>query len=71
MVAFHTLAGQSAQVRTFNCSLSRKPASVKCKRTFVMRGCGPGEIRTHVPAWSEMNSTRHAHDAVGSTVRTP
>jgi hypothetical protein len=46
-VAFHTLAGQSAQVRTFNCSLSRTESSVKGKRTFVMRGCGPGEIRTH------------------------
>jgi hypothetical protein len=46
-VAFHTLAGQSAQVRTFNCSLSRTEPSVKGKRTFVMVGCGPGEIRTH------------------------
>ena len=46
-VAFHTLAGQSAQARTFNCSLSRTQPSVKGKRTFVTRGCGPGEIRTH------------------------
>jgi hypothetical protein len=46
-VAFHAPAGQSAQVRTFNCSLSRTEPSVKGKRTFVMRGCGPGEIRTH------------------------
>jgi len=39
-VAFYTLAGQSAQVRSFNCSLSRTEPSVKGKRTFVMRGCG-------------------------------
>jgi hypothetical protein len=39
-VAFHTLAGQSAQGRTFNCSLSRTEPSDKGKRTFVMRGRG-------------------------------
>jgi len=43
-VAFHALAGQSAQVRTFDCSLSRMQPSVKGKRTFVMRGCGPVKV---------------------------
>lgn len=55
-VAFYALAGQSAQVRTFNCSLSRTEPSVKGKRTFVMRS--GGFFRCHMTT-SDGWPTRH------------